>query len=64
MKKITTLYQNAAVSVALYRRFLEQKKQPRKNEINHRGHRGHGDGNGKDQVAGFRKLLRGDSAWS
>jgi hypothetical protein len=26
MKKTTTLFQSAAVSVALYRRFLEQKK--------------------------------------
>jgi hypothetical protein len=26
MKKTKTLYQDAAVSVALYRRFLEQKK--------------------------------------
>jgi hypothetical protein len=26
MKKTTTLFQSAAVSVALYRRFIEQKK--------------------------------------
>ena len=26
MKKTTTLFQSAAVSIALYRRFLEQKK--------------------------------------